>query len=132
MHRFEFVIIEVLQNLVKLFLTSVICVELRVKLSKGKTEHLVQIVVLPQLCELLLDLIKDVLAVLVFELANLLHGLLDKVDERVIETTPFHVDVVSSSSDVKGKLGTVSHVDELAKFLLQDAAPDLNEDCSFG
>jgi hypothetical protein len=75
-----------------------------------------------------LDLVEDVFAVSILECGHLLNGLRHKIDERVIEALPLHVNVVSRNRHIESKLGTVSHVGELAETLLENACPDPSED----
>ena len=129
MHFLESGVGEVSEDGVKLRFLEVISQKICVKFGVGQTVHLVEVVVLPVLLELLLDLIKDFLTLLLSEGTDALKSLADKVNEGVIEATPLEFDVIPEHIYLEGKFGTVSHVGEFSESFLENLAPDGTEDC---
>ena len=66
--------------------------------------------IFPFLLQLLLHLIKDLSALLVFERTNSLQCFADEIQQRVVETTPLHVNVVTRKRNAKFKFSALSHV----------------------
>ena len=113
LHCLEGIVIEVLQDLAHGLFLSIICKKIRVKFSIGQSENLIQIVVLPELSQLLLDLVEDLTAVFVSHGTDFLDSLSDEVDQRVIESAPAQIDVVARRCNGERELSAVGHVGKL-------------------
>ena len=114
LHGFESLIVKVFQQLAQSGLLDFAGVEECVQLSVGQAVHLVQVVVLPLLKQLLLDLVEDLVQVSVLERADFLESLTHEHDQRIIEAAPLQVYVIFRDREAEFELGTVRHIRELS------------------
>ena len=127
LHRHEALISESFEDLTQFRFLVVALEQIRVKVSVGKSEDLVEVVVLPLLQQLLLNLGEDLSAISLLKGGNALQSLANKVPKRVVEALPLHLNIVAYNRSGEVKLGAISHVSELAESLGEDTSPDLSK-----
>jgi Na+/H+-dicarboxylate symporter len=110
LHRLESLVVEVGEYIIQYWLFGVIRKEVCVQFDIGKAEDLIEVVVFPLLLQLLLHLIENLSALLVFERTHTLQCLADKIQQRVIEPTPLDVYIVTGQRNSKLKFSTLGHV----------------------